>query len=178
MLNFLAMLSMFFGGSKKKDRPINDDLTTDYNTAGRYGGAGESGNINRIGRGTIIEGEIDAEGTLRIDGTVKGTINCQSRVIVGDGGRVEGEIICESMDVHGMVLGEIQVAGILSLKSKANVQGDVAYGSLVVDSGAVFNGSAGQRTGKKGQQAKKGISASLKNQPSGAKPEAGIKAAV
>ena len=49
---------------------------------------------NLIGNGTTIKGEIIATGDIRIDGTVIGTMKSNGKVVIGQQGVIEGEIIC------------------------------------------------------------------------------------
>lgn len=96
--------------------------------------------VNLISEGTIIDGEINSNGDIRIDGMVTGTVRSKSKVVIGSTGKVKGEIYCESADVLGSIEGSIEVKGILYLKTSASISGEINTGKLVVESGAVFNG--------------------------------------
>jgi cytoskeletal protein CcmA (bactofilin family) len=97
--------------------------------------------INLIGTGTIITGEVKANGDLRIDGTVSGSIQSKGKVVVGPTGAVEGEITCQNADVSGTVKGNMFVAELLALKSSANLKGEIVTNKLSIEPGANFSGS-------------------------------------
>ncbi|MFI5218131.1 MAG: polymer-forming cytoskeletal protein [Bacteroidia bacterium] len=100
-----------------------------------------SSSINLIGAGTTIEGEIRSNGDIRVDGTVKGSVNSKSKIVVGSTGKIEGDIFCQNADVSGAVKGKTVVAEMLFLKSTAVINGDIHTGKLVVEVGAAFTGN-------------------------------------
>ena len=86
-----------------------------------------------------MEGTINASSDIRIDGTLKGTLECKGRVIIGPEGRVEGEINCQNAVIEGSFQGKINVKELLNIREKANIQGDVHTDKLLVQPGAIFN---------------------------------------
>lgn len=98
--------------------------------------------VNLIGRGTIVEGDIKAESSIRIDGSVKGKIICKNTVTIGEGGQVEGDIEAVNAIISGKVTGKIIVKQKLNLESRSVLTGELKAGKLVVDEGAVFNGTS------------------------------------
>lgn len=97
-------------------------------------------NINLIGCGTEIHGDITCVGDLRIDGTLVGNINAKGKVVVGETGRIKGEITCKNTDISGVVDGKLIVAELLSLKSSAKVIGDMSTNRLAIEPGSKFTG--------------------------------------
>lgn len=97
--------------------------------------------INLIGAGTVIEGEIKADGDIRIDGTIYGSIQSKSKVVIGTTGLVEGDIVCQNADISGTVKGTTNISELLFLKASAKINGDITTGKLVVEAGATFTGS-------------------------------------
>lgn len=106
--------------------------------------------VNTIVNGTEINGEIKSTGDIRIDGKLKGTVDIKGRLVIGATGFVDGEIICSNCDVSGKILGTITVTELLSLKSSANIQGDMVTKKLSIEPGAVFTGTC-KMDGKQGQ---------------------------
>jgi len=100
---------------------------------------------NLISNGTQIDGEIICEGDIRIDGIVNGYLTSKSKVVVGETGRIKGDIICANADISGKIEGTIRVKEILYLKNTANVLGDVKTHKLIVDAGAVLNGTCSMK---------------------------------
>ncbi len=96
---------------------------------------------NRVLAGTSIEGEVHSEGDMRIDGRLKGNINISGKLVIGENGKVEGEVRCTNANVSGTLEGKVQVVELLSLAASAKVKGDVITGKLAVEPGAEFTGS-------------------------------------
>jgi len=101
----------------------------------------DSPSVNLIGAGTSIKGNIKSEGDIRIDGTLKGTINSKGKVVIGSTGVVEGEIICQNADISGTVKIKITVSEVLLLKPTAKLTGDIITNKLAIESGANFSGT-------------------------------------
>ncbi len=96
---------------------------------------------NLIQSGTMITGDIESNGNIRIDGTLTGTVTAGGKVILGSTGTVEGEINCINADVEGKVNGLIRVKELLSLKATAVVTGDIVVNKLAIEPGARFTGT-------------------------------------
>lgn len=91
-----------------------------------------------IDAGLEIIGELRSDGDLRIDGAVQGDITGRS-VTIGEGARVDGEIVAETVHVAGLVNGNID-AMLVTLAKTAKVVGNVTHNSLSIEDGAVLDG--------------------------------------
>jgi cytoskeletal protein CcmA (bactofilin family) len=100
-----------------------------------------SNSSNVIGKGTILEGNIETFGNLRIEGKVIGNIRSKSKVALGNSSQIEGNLFSQNADIEGHVKGKLEIAEVLVLKATAVINGDITTGKLVVESGAVFNGT-------------------------------------
>lgn len=100
-----------------------------------------SNSSNVIGKGTTLEGNIETFGNIRIEGRVHGNIKSKAKIALGNSSHVEGNITAQNADIEGTVKGKIDIAEILVLKASAVVHGDISTGKLVVEPGAVFNGT-------------------------------------
>lgn len=96
--------------------------------------------FNVIGEGTIIKGDIQSSGDLRVDGTIEGTVYTKSKFVLGNSGRVTGDIFAKNADISGSVKGNVNIGEILFLKSSARINGDIETGKLIIESGGEFNG--------------------------------------
>jgi cytoskeletal protein CcmA (bactofilin family) len=94
---------------------------------------------NKIAQGTVLTGEIESEGSFRIEGQLNGNLNVKGKVVIGETGKISGEVVCENADIEGVFEGKLVVKACLSLKSKARISGEVTTDQLVVDAGATFN---------------------------------------
>ena len=98
--------------------------------------------FNFIINSTIIEGNVISETNFRIDGTIKGNVMVKGKLIIGETGRVEGDITCHSAEISGTVIGKVQTEDLLSLKSNSNVKGELYVGKLSIEPNAKFNGTS------------------------------------
>jgi cytoskeletal protein CcmA (bactofilin family) len=94
-----------------------------------------------IGAGTTINGDMESNGDIRIDGTLRGNLKGKAKIIVGADGVVEGNIEGLQADIMGHVTGTIKVQELLFLHGKTEVNGDIYAGKLQVEPTAVFNGN-------------------------------------
>ncbi len=97
--------------------------------------------INIINEGTIIKGDITANGDIRIDGELIGNIDAKGRLVIGPKGKVDGEINCSNIEISGYIKGKITVSEILTMKASAHIYGDVVAGKLSVEPGSIFTGT-------------------------------------
>ncbi len=116
--------------------------TKDKNESGKTGSfnpttSGHS--LNSVVKGTSIEGTIKASSDIRIDGSIKGKLFGDAKVIIGPTGSVEGEIKCQNAVIEGKFDGVLNVKELLNVRENATVNGEVTTGKLIVQSGGVFN---------------------------------------
>jgi cytoskeletal protein CcmA (bactofilin family) len=109
---------------------------------------------NVIGKGTVIEGNIVADGDLAIEDIVRGDVSTKTRLVVGSGSVVEGNIVADHAEIAGQVRGTVQALGLLSIRATCVIDGDVITKNLNVESGSTFNGRF-QVGGKASEVAKK-----------------------
>ena len=100
----------------------------------------ENSPINIITDGTVIKGDIVASGDFRLDGKLEGNIQLNGKLVVGDSGVVNGNILCMNANIIGTVNGNLSVKELLSLHSTARVKGDILINKLSIEPGAVFTG--------------------------------------
>ena len=102
--------------------------------------------LNKIVENTQIVGDIDSQTNIRVDGIIKGTLKVKGKLVLGEKGRIEGEIKCESAEIEGTITGNISVSGLLSLKSTSKIVGDVTTQKLSMETGAEHNGLTSMST--------------------------------
>lgn len=97
--------------------------------------------VSRIASGTSITGgEIKTSCDIRFDGNYTGTIDSDSRVIIGENATLKGEIKCASLDVWGTLEGNVVVTDTMTLKSESSFTGHIVSSRLVIELGAKFEG--------------------------------------
>lgn len=104
---------------------------------------------NRINHGTTVEGSIESDGDIRIEGVIKGTLRTKSKVAVGSSGLIEGDVHCKTADVEGRIVGDLEVTDVLTLKSSAVVEGNIYTAKIVIENGAKFDGVCNMGTKEK-----------------------------
>ncbi|WP_159022062.1 polymer-forming cytoskeletal protein [Formosa sp. L2A11] len=108
-----------------------------------------SGNQNIIAQGTKIVGDLSSEGGFRIDGIVEGNLKTPGKVVVGKTGFINGTLEGTDAYFEGKFSGKLQLSGTLTLKSTADIQGDVTVAKLAVDPGANFDVTCVMKSGVK-----------------------------
>ena len=101
---------------------------------------------NRILAGTIITGDVVSDGDIRVDGKVVGNMQVTGKLVIGENGRVEGEVACKNAAIAGQLAGTLKVDQTLSLTASAKLQGQVQVEKLAVEPGAEINGSVSMGT--------------------------------
>lgn len=96
---------------------------------------------NKLAKGTVFTGDIQSEGSFRIEGQLKGTLKTPGKIVVGETGFIDGEIECGHADFEGKFKGKMTIKENLTLKATANIQGEVSTGKLSIEPGATLNGS-------------------------------------
>lgn len=100
-----------------------------------------------IGADSTIRGELTIQGTVRVDGAVEGDIRADW-VIVGETGKVRGNVQARAMVVGGKVEGNIDASEIVELKDKAQVFGEICAAKLAMSEGALFDGQSSMKQKK------------------------------
>ena len=98
--------------------------------------------VTIIGAGVVLEGKLSSNGNIRVDGAINGDITANGSVTVGETGEITGEIKAEVISIGGKVTGSINSKEKVVLESKAVLKGDIVTKILVVEAGAIFDGSS------------------------------------
>ena len=106
------------------------------------------GGVNIIAAGTTFIGDIITSGDCRIDGSIKGNIKSKAKVIVGQSGTIEGDIVCQAIDIEGNTKANINVGELIALKSTATLVGNITVGKISIEPGANFIGNCKMHNNK------------------------------
>jgi len=87
-----------------------------------------------------FEGSLRCKQTLRIDGHVKGQVECEKAVLVGEGARVKASIAADEVKISGVVEGDIAARRKITLERTAIVTGDLTTPGIVIEEGAKLKG--------------------------------------
>ena len=75
------------------------------------------------------------------DGKLNGDLNCNGAAIIGTSAVIKGNINVESTTVLGQINGNVVARDKIELKSSTRLNGDIKATRVVIEDGAVFNGS-------------------------------------
>jgi cytoskeletal protein CcmA (bactofilin family) len=95
----------------------------------------------RIGNTAVVEGSVISDGSVSIEGTVKGAVSCRETGVVQDGAKLNGTLEAENACIAGSVEGNIKARNAVAITSAGNVKGDIDSSSLTVAPGVVFDGN-------------------------------------
>lgn len=95
-----------------------------------------------IGKNTQIKGSVQGTGNMRVDGMVEGEISITGEIVVGDAGRVIGNINARSVLISGEVTGNICAEIKLEIMPSGKLYGDANVSVLSIAEGAVFKGQS------------------------------------
>jgi cytoskeletal protein CcmA (bactofilin family) len=93
-----------------------------------------------IDEGSEIEGKYTFSGTVMINGKLRGEIETNDTLIVGDKGVVNAAIRAGTVVVSGEVVGNIVATERVELRGTARMFGDVEAPVVVVEEGVLFEG--------------------------------------
>ncbi len=97
-----------------------------------------------IGANTMIGGDLNFSGGLRIDGQVNGNVIATpgkpSTLVLSEHARVNGEVSVTHLVINGTISGSVSASDYLELQSKARVTGDVHYKTMEIQLGAIVDG--------------------------------------
>ncbi len=112
--------------NKQDSRQMAKDVTSSSNT---------------VGKGTVINGDLETFGNIRIEGKVVGNIKTKSKLVLGGTSRIDGNVLAQNAEIEGEVKGVVEITELLVLKPSAVLHGDIITNKLIVESGATFNGA-------------------------------------
>jgi cytoskeletal protein CcmA (bactofilin family) len=95
-----------------------------------------------VGGGTVMTGEANFKAMMRVDGHLSGRVSSSSgTLIVGANGKVDANIEVAVAVIHGTINGDIIATQRLELGRAAKVNGNIQTPSLIIEQGAIFEGS-------------------------------------
>jgi cytoskeletal protein CcmA (bactofilin family) len=102
-----------------------------------------------LGAGAQFEGKLTFKGTVRIDAKFVGSIVTNDVLVVGERAKIDAEITCGTVVVHGEVNGNVKAKDGVDLRRSARVHGNVETSSLAVEKGALLQGEVKMVAGEK-----------------------------
>ncbi len=103
-------------------------------------GYGDQDSFSVIDRFSRFDGDFVAERDLRVEGNVKGSIECHGTLFIAQGAVVSAKVTAENITVAGDLSGETRCRGKLHLLPTGRVRGRVGTAALVITEGAIYEG--------------------------------------
>jgi cytoskeletal protein CcmA (bactofilin family) len=94
-----------------------------------------------VGMGSHFEGKMTFEGVVRVDGSFEGEIVSDDTLIIGEGAEVHASLDVATVVIYGTVYGNIRATNCVELHAPGRLVGNIISPSLVVERGAIFDGS-------------------------------------
>ena len=94
-----------------------------------------------IGKQSVFEGTLKASGSVRIEGSLRGEVSGDADVVIGESGRVVANVQAKNVVLAGEVQGDVVAAGRAYITSSGRLYGNLTTKSLVIDEGAIFQGT-------------------------------------
>jgi cytoskeletal protein CcmA (bactofilin family) len=107
-----------------------------------------------VGPSVKIQGDLNSEGNIKIEGQVTGKVKTSQSVYVADSAKITADIVAGNAVIGGEVQGNLKVSGSLILQATAKITGDISCAILRVEDGALLTGKCAmsgtpEKTGKK-----------------------------
>ena len=93
-----------------------------------------------VGPSVKIQGDLNSEGNIKIEGQVAGKVKTSQSVFVIPGAKIMADVLAGNAVIGGEVQGNLKISGHLILQSTAKVLGDIACMVFRVEDGAQFSG--------------------------------------
>ncbi len=101
--------------------------------------------MNVLHKGTEVEGSIVVNGSLRIDGKLKGKVKASEKIVVGQTGIIDGDLKAKEVNLSGKCKGTISAENLIVFQSTAEFDGDIKCKKLVVEEGVIVDGNVTMR---------------------------------
>jgi cytoskeletal protein CcmA (bactofilin family) len=104
------------------------------------GGAAPESVISIIGPGMRVIGDLETDGTVRIEGSVEGNVRAGKAVVLGKEGSVQGTILTQDAVISGRLIGTLTAESRLEVQATSRIEGEVHARRMHLEEGAVLNG--------------------------------------
>jgi cytoskeletal protein CcmA (bactofilin family) len=94
-----------------------------------------------IGENIKIIGKIEGTGNLRVDGTIDGDIDYNGNIVVGETGKINGDISAGDISLAGTIHGNISSNSKAVILPTGKLIGNVQVPSFVIHENAIFEGN-------------------------------------
>lgn len=86
-----------------------------------------------------FQGTLSVQGSLRVDGKLEGSVDNARQVIVGEGGKIAGDVTAQTVVCGGDIEGNV-CAEMVEVLGKASIKGDIRAQKMIVEEGGRIEG--------------------------------------
>lgn len=101
-----------------------------------------------VGEGSVFEGRIRSQASLRVEGNINGDIECVGDVTIGENGVARSNIAARNVTIAGKVYGNVTAKGLLTITATGQLYGNTMTKSLVIAEGGIFQGQSKMNSDK------------------------------
>src|SRR5690554_558018 len=112
---------MKFGSSKKSNEIVN------------------ASKVTVLSLGFELTGDIISKNDIRADGTLRGNIRTDKKVVVGEKASIIGDILADEISISGEVIGDLYINGETTIHATAKVSGNILTHKITIQNGAEIN---------------------------------------
>jgi cytoskeletal protein CcmA (bactofilin family) len=96
--------------------------------------------VSIIGPGMKITGDCESDGTIRVEGSIEGSVKAAKSVVVGKDGLVVGDVTTQDAIIAGRVNGSVTAESRVELQASCRIQGDIRSRRVKLEEGGQIDG--------------------------------------
>lgn len=97
--------------------------------------------ISVFAEGLKLEGDVESLSDIRIDGSILGNVISQRKVMIGEKGKITGNIQAQEVCIMGVMTGDIKVEGLAKIGATGKYRGKIVSSSIQIEPGAEVEGT-------------------------------------
>jgi cytoskeletal protein CcmA (bactofilin family) len=97
--------------------------------------------VSTLGEGAELAGELSFTNGVRINGVVKGKVRASTILEIGPAGKIDAEANVCKISIRGEFRGVIHASDRVEIHKEGKVYGEIFSPCLIIEAGAVFEGS-------------------------------------
>ena len=97
--------------------------------------------VSIIGPGMKITGDCESDGTIRVEGSIEGSVRAAKSVVVGKDGLVVGDVTTQDAIIAGRVSGSVTAESRVELQASCRIEGDIRSRRVKLEEGGQVDGA-------------------------------------
>ncbi len=107
-----------------------------------------------ISPGVVLKGELTSQGSIRVDGSLEGSIDIKGSLLLGEKGAIKGDVKAANMILAGQVEGTVTVTERLDITNTGVMLGDINARIITIEEGGIIQGNTQMTRAKTESEAK------------------------